>query len=59
MFLLSKYAIKNLKGNIQREYGYSLDYLHLQLVTNPEGNFKNCAVENNLLQDSSSKIPLW
>ena len=44
----SKYAVENLKGNIQREYGNSLDYLHLQLVTNPEGNFKNCAVEYNI-----------
>ena len=43
----SEYAIKNLKGNIQRDYGHSLDYLHLQLINNPEGNFKNCNVEYN------------
>ena len=43
----SKYAIKNLKGNIQRDYGHSLDYLHLQLIDNPKGNFKNCNVEYN------------
>ena len=40
----SKYAIKNLKGNIQRDYVHSLDYLHLQLIDNPKGNFKNCKV---------------
>ena len=43
----AKYAIENLNGSIQREYGYSLDYLHLQLINNPEGNFKNCSVEYN------------
>jgi len=43
----AKYAIKNLQGTIQREYGSSLDYLHLQLINNPEGNFKNCKVEYN------------
>ena len=46
-YLKSKYAIKNLKGNIQRDYGHSLDYLHLQLIDNPKGNFKNCNVEYN------------
>ncbi len=44
----SDYAIKNLKGNIQRDYGHSLDYLHLQLITNHEINFKNCGVEYNI-----------
>ena len=43
----SKYAIKNFNGNILREYGHSLDYLMLQLIDNPEGNFKNCNVEFN------------
>ena len=43
----SKYAIENFNGNILREYGHSLDYIMLELINNPEGNFKNCNVESN------------
>ena len=55
----SKYAIKNFNGNILREYGHSLDYLMLELINNPEGNFKNCNVESNkgLCGISQTEIP--
>jgi len=50
-FEFSEYALNNLQGVVLRDWGGSLDYVHLKIIEPPE-KFKNYEINSSMISDT-------